>query len=49
MILILAGLGAVLAYFAHVTQLDGYLATTPGGFSEVVRAVVFGGRPVSKS
>lgn len=36
MILISAGLGAVLAYFAHVTQLDGYLATTPGGFSAVV-------------
>lgn len=36
MILISAGVGAVLAHFAHVTQLDGYLATTPGGFSAVV-------------
>lgn len=36
MILISAGLGAILAFFAHVTQLDGYLATTPGGFSAVV-------------
>jgi uncharacterized protein len=31
-----AGLGIVLASFAHVSRLDGYLATTPGGLSAVL-------------
>jgi uncharacterized protein len=31
-----AGLGLVLASFANVSRLDGYLATTPGGLSAVL-------------
>jgi membrane AbrB-like protein len=35
-VVVSAGLGVALAYTAHVSQLDGYLATTPGGLSTVL-------------
>lgn len=38
-----AGLGAGLAVASHVSMLDGYLATTPGGLTAVV-ALAVGGR-----
>jgi membrane AbrB-like protein len=40
MIVVCAGVGAILAPLAHVSQLAGYLATSPGGLSVVVGIAV---------
>jgi hypothetical protein len=40
MIAISAGLGVALAAVTHVSMLDGYLATTPGGLSAVLAMAV---------
>jgi membrane AbrB-like protein len=40
MIAISAVLGVVLANVAHMSQLDGYLATTPGGLSAVIALAI---------
>ena len=40
MLIVSAGLGVGLAASTHVSMLDGYLATTPGGLSAVIALVV---------
>jgi membrane AbrB-like protein len=40
MLVVSAGFGAALAAAAHVSMLDGYLATTPGGLTAVVALAV---------
>jgi uncharacterized protein len=42
-----AGLGVLLAHFAGISQLDGYLATSPGGIYAVLATAADGGSNVT--